>query len=211
MKYLCLAFAIVLIPLSAWAQGQPPVMRPIDPPMVVTQTAIFAGGCFWCMESEFQDQKGVTDVVSGFAGAGDVAPTYEQVSKGGTGFKESIAVTYDPAIVTYDQLLSIFWSNVDPFDDEGQFCDKGDQYRAAIFYGTPDEEKAARASLEKIEKKHGQKVATLIEPKTNFYKAEDYHQDYYKTNSLKYKFYRGRCGRDDRLEEINGSAEEHKG
>lgn len=197
MKHLLLALAAAfMMPNPANAADQ--------------KTAIFAGGCFWCMESEFEGQSGVTNVVSGYAGAGE-KPSYEEVSKGGTGFKEAIAVTYDPAKVDYNTLLSIFWSNVDPFDAEGQFCDKGDQYRAAIFYGDATEEKSARASLKTIEKKHGQKVATLIEPKTNFYEAEDYHQDYYKTNSLKYKFYRGRCGRDDRLEELKTSAEENKG
>lgn len=210
MKHFLLILAALVIPFSAWAQGGPPVMKPIEEPTPQTKTATFAGGCFWCMESEFQGLKGVTDVVSGFAGAG-AKPTYDDVSKGGTGFKEAILVKYDPTVVGYDELLSIFWSNVDPFDDEGQFCDKGDQYRAAIFYGSPEEEKAARASLDKIEKKYNQKVATLIEPATSFYEAEDYHQDYYQKNSLKYKFYRGRCGRDDRLEELKSSTEQDKG
>lgn len=194
MKYIILAFFALVLPVTAHAATSQSQAK--------TKTAIFAGGCFWCMESEFEGKNGVVDVVSGFAGAG-AKPTYEDVSKGGTGFKEAIKVTYDPTLVAYDELLSIFWSNVDPFDDKGQFCDKGDQYRAAIFYNTKVEQKAANDSLAVIEKKFNQKVATLIEPATNFYEAEDYHQNYYKTNSLKYKFYRGRCGRDDRLEELN--------
>ncbi len=167
-----------------------------------TKQAIFAGGCFWCMESEFEDLKGVSDVTSGYAGEGDVAPTYEQVSSGTTGFLEAVEVTYDPALVTYQQLLDIFWSNVDPFDDKGQFCDKGAQYAAAIFFGSKEEDILARSSLLNIEKKYGQKVATQILPRTNFYPAEEYHQDYYKENALRYKLYRNGCGRDDRLKEL---------
>ena len=171
-------------------------------------TAIFAGGCFWCMESEFQDLKGVSDVVSGYAGGpkteNPAGPSYEEVSTGQTGFRESISVTYDPKIVTYQQLLDIFWSNVDPFDDKGQFCDKGTQYVAAIFVKTPAEKAAAEKSLSDVEKKFGKKVATQILPETTFYKAEAHHQDFYKTNAIHYKLYRSGCGRDSKLDELWG-------
>lgn len=167
-------------------------------------TAVFAGGCFWCMEAEFSHKDGVTDVVSGFAGKGDVAPSYEQVGTGETGFKEAVSVTYDPKIVSYQQLLDIFWSNVDPFDENGQFCDKGAQYQAAIFYTTPEEKVLAEGSLKKVEGKFKKKVATQIMPHANFYPAEDYHQDFYEKNKDHYQRYRKGCGRDETLEDIWG-------
>lgn len=170
-----------------------------------TAQAVFAGGCFWCMESEFESQQGVSSVVSGYAGGPKRdanPPSYEEVSSGESGFIESVRVTYDPAKVGYPRLLDIFWRNVDPFDEKGQFCDKGSQYAAAIFYATPDEEKLARASLVAVEKKHGKKVATKILPVTTFYQAEAHHQDYYKTNAARYKVYKTGCGRDARLEEL---------
>ncbi len=193
MKYL-LFLALLFFPIAANAKRAP------------YDTAIFAGGCFWCMESEFQDLKGVQDVISGYAGGPerDVPPTYEEVSGGDSGFKEAILVRYNPEHVTYQQLLDIFWSNVDPYDDKGQFCDKGSQYIAAIFYGTDEEEGLARASLKKVEDKFKQKVATQILPKTTFYPAEDHHQDFYKKNETRYKLYKNGCGRAQTLEKIWG-------
>ncbi len=173
---------------------------PVSPP--AGNIAVFAGGCFWCMESEFEDLKGIFGVVSGYTGGEGARPTYEQVSTGNTGFIESVAVTYDPAVVTYQQLLDIFWSNVDPFDAEGQFCDKGSQYVAAIFTNTPEEETLAKASLAKIEEKAGKKVATKILPRTTFYEAEEHHQDYADKNKVRYSLYRKNCGRDARLKEL---------
>lgn len=177
-------------------------------PVSTDDIAMFAGGCFWCMESEFEDLPGVSDVTSGYAGEDDgkreKPPTYEEVSSGDSGFLESVSVSYDPTVVSYQKLLDIFWSNVDPFDEDGQFCDKGSQYVAAIFVKTPEEEKAARASIAKIEKKFKRKVATKILPQRAFYEAEDYHQDYATRNTLRYKMYRRGCGRDDRLDEIWG-------
>lgn len=195
MKYLSL-FALLLALLPSAAQAK---RAPYD-------TAIFAGGCFWCMESEFQDLKGVMEVTSGYAGGPkrETAPTYEEVSRGDTGFKESILIRYNPEHVTYQQLLDIFWSNVDPFDDKGQFCDKGSQYVAAIFYGTDAEETLARASLKKVEDKFGKKVATQILPKGTFYPAEEHHQDFYKKNETRYKLYKNGCGRAQTLEDIWG-------
>jgi peptide-methionine (S)-S-oxide reductase len=171
-----------------------------------TAEAVFAGGCFWCMESEYESQKGVLDVTSGYAGdpetKGQPAPTYEQVGTGATGFKEAVRVKYDPAVVSYERLLEIFWRNVDPFDAQGQFCDKGSQYVAAIFTNNPEERKAAEASLAKVETKFGRKVATQILVFSTFHPAEDYHQDYYKTNAIRYNLYKKGCGRADRLEDI---------
>ena len=165
-------------------------------------TAVFAGGCFWCMESEFEDKPGVTNVVSGYAGGKGPKPTYEQVGRGDTGYVEAVEVTYDPAKVSYKDLLEIFWSNVDPFDEKGQFCDKGSQYVAAIFVNGAQEEKQAKESLQAVEKKFGEKVATKIIPRTTFYEAEDYHQDYAKNNALRYNLYKNGCGRPSRLEEL---------
>lgn len=186
-----LGLCLLIVPSAASAQ--------------VLKTAIFAGGCFWCMESEFSGQKGVTDVMSGYAGGEGDAPTYEEVSSGQTGFRESILVTYDPGVVSYQTLLDIFWSNVDPFDDKGQFCDKGAQYLAAIFVGDEAEQALAAESVKKVEEKFQQKVATQILPKTSFYPAEEYHQDFYLKNTDHYKRYRKGCGRDETLKGIWGA------
>ena len=168
------------------------------------KTAVFAGGCFWCMESDFEHEKGkVSDVVSGYSGGKTVNPTYYDVSGGDTGHLESVQVTYDPALISYGQLLDIFWQNVDPFDPNGQFCDKGSQYRAAIFYGSDEEKQLAEASLKKVEEKYGKKVETLILPAATFYPAEEKHQDYSSKQTLSYKMYRNGCGRDEALEKLH--------
>jgi peptide-methionine (S)-S-oxide reductase len=171
-----------------------------------TKTAVFAGGCFWCMESDFEHYKGkgVVSVVSGYTGGTTKNPTYHEVSEGDTGHFEAVEVTYDPAVIGYDKLLDIFWRNVDPFDPYGQFCDKGTQYRAAIFFGSEAEKAAAEASEKKIAEKFGKPVATLILPQATFYPAEDYHQDYHDKSSLRYMAYRRGCGRDASLEKIWG-------
>jgi peptide-methionine (S)-S-oxide reductase len=179
------------------------VMMMTTPVYASTKTAVFAGGCFWCMESEYKGIEGVSDVVSGFSGGSADTATYEQVSKGGTGHREVVQITYDPEKVRYETLLDIFWSNVDPFDEEGQFCDKGFQYTAAIFVNDEAEREKAKQSLAKVEKKHGRKVATAIVDAEPFYPAEEYHQDYFRKNPIRYKLYRGGCGRDKRLEELN--------
>ena len=165
-------------------------------------TALFAGGCFWCMEPPFEKLKGVVSVYSGYTGGVTKNPTYEEVSAGGTGHYEAVLVTYDPRQVSYATLLDVFWRNVDPLDAGGQFCDKGDQYRAAIFYGTPAERQLAEQSKAKIAQTRRWKVATAIFPRGPFYLAESYHQDYYKKNPVRYKFYRFNCGRDHRLEQL---------
>lgn len=167
-------------------------------------TAIFAMGCFWCAEADFEKVDGVVDVVSGYTGGRVHNPSYEQVSEGGTGHYEAVLVTYDPSKVKYSDLLSVFWRNVDPFDAEGQFCDKGESYRAAIFPSSVAERKAADASREYLVAHFKRDLATRIITRAPFYRAEDYHQDYYKKNPLRYRYYRSRCGRDDRLAEVWG-------
>ncbi|WP_444915642.1 peptide-methionine (S)-S-oxide reductase MsrA [Microbulbifer sp. TRSA007] len=170
------------------------------------RTAIFAGGCFWCMEPPFDKVDGVLETTSGYSGGHVKNPTYEQVSSGGTGHAEVVQVKYDANKVSYSDLLNIFWHNVDPFDSGGQFCDRGDQYRAEIFYGNQEEKVLAGESKKKVEAELGKKVVTQIKPAATFYPAEAYHQDYYQRNPLRYKYYRYRCGRDKRLEEVWGKA-----
>lgn len=167
------------------------------------ELATFAGGCFWCMEPEFHNIDGVSNVVSGYTGGSVANPTYEQVSRGNTGHVEAIEVTFDPAKVSYEKLLQIFWSNVDPLDPYGQFCDKGSQYRAGIFTHSQEQKKLAEASALKIREKHKKDLATFIRDAETFYPAEDYHQEYFIKNKVRYKMYRMGCGRDARLEELN--------
>jgi len=170
------------------------------------RTAIFAGGCFWCMEPPYDKVNGVLETTSGYSGGHVKNPTYDQVSAGGTGHAEVVQVKYDANKVSYSDLLNIFWHNVDPFDAGGQFCDRGDQYRAEIFYSNDKEKQLAEESKKKIETELGKKVVTQIKPAATFYPAEAYHQDYYQRNPLRYKYYRYRCGRDQRLEEVWGKA-----
>ena len=172
--------------------------------LAVFKTAIFAGGCFWCMEHSFDALDGVTDVQSGFAGGHVDDPTYKQVSAGGTGHREVVQVTYNPAVIGFDKLLETYWRNIDPFDAGGQFCDQGDQYTAAIFVGDGEERTLAEVSKAAMEKRFSEKIVTAIVPVAKFYPAEEYHQDYYLKNPWRYKYYRGGCGRDKRLHEIWG-------
>jgi len=174
------------------------------PAQAAQATAIFAGGCFWCMEPPFDKTGGVISTTSGYIGGSVANPTYKQVSAGGTGHIEAVKVVYDPNRVSYDRLLDIFWRNVDPFDGGGQFCDRGSQYKSAIFYTDTAQKTAATASKAAVQKRFGKAVATSIRRAGTFYPAEDYHQNYYKKNSLKYKFYRSRCGRDSRLSAVWG-------
>ena len=167
-------------------------------------TAIFAGGCFWCMEPPFDALDGVVSTTSGYIGGQTKNPTYEQVSEGRTGHTEAIRVVYDPSKISYDKLLEVFWRNIDPLDGGGQFCDRGPQYRAAIFFQSEDERKLAAASKEKVASKLSGRVATEIVAAGPFYEAEGYHQDYYKKNPVRYKLYKWNCGRDQRLEKVWG-------
>ena len=171
-----------------------------------TAKAYFAGGCFWCMEEAFEKFDGVTAVVSGYMGGTVADPTYEQVSDGRTGHAESIEVTYDPSKVTYQKLLDAFWHNIDPITPNAQFCDHGTQYRAVVFYSTDEEKRLAEESKSKIEqsKRLPAPIVTQLVQASTFYQAEDYHQDYYKKNPLRYKYYKYSCGRAQRLEALWG-------
>jgi peptide-methionine (S)-S-oxide reductase len=167
-------------------------------------TAEFAGGCFWCMEADFEKLEGVSDVVSGFTGGTLENPTYDGNHKG---HYEAVRITYDPDVVSYEALLAHFWRNIDPFDARGQFCDKGPSYRTAIFADGEAQRDAAQASLEAVRARFpGEQIATVILPATRFWPVEAYHQDYAEKNPLRYRYYRWNCGRDQRLEEIWGDA-----
>jgi peptide-methionine (S)-S-oxide reductase len=170
------------------------------------RTIILAGGCFWCMEPPFEKVPGVYGVRSGYTSGRVPNPTYEQVSAGTTGHTEAVEIAFDPRRVTYEQLLDLFWHNIDPLTANAQFCDHGSQYRAGIYPKSPEERAAAEASKAEIARKLGKPVVTEIVDATTFYPAEEYHQDYYKKNPVRYKFYRGGCGRDGRLAQLWGSA-----
>ncbi|HMK35726.1 MAG TPA: peptide-methionine (R)-S-oxide reductase MsrB [Desulfomonilaceae bacterium] len=168
------------------------------------ETATFAGGCFWCMEPPFEKLKGVTEVLSGYAGGTGENPTYEDYAN--KGHVEVIQVTYDPTVVSYSQLLDVFWRQIDPTDPDGQFVDRGLQYRSSIYYHNEEQKRLADKSKEELAKsgRFDKPVVTEIVKATPFYKAEDYHQDYYKKNPIRYKFYRSRSGRDRYLDKIWG-------
>jgi len=169
-----------------------------------TAVATFAGGCFWCVEADFDKVDGVVSTTSGYIGGKIANPTYQQVSAGGTGHAEAVEVVYDPARVSYEKLLDVFWHNIDPLVKDRQFCDHGDQYRTAIFVHDDDQRRLAEATKKTVEARFKQTVYTEITAAGPFYKAEDYHQDYYSKNPVRYKFYRFNCGRDQRLEELWG-------
>jgi peptide-methionine (S)-S-oxide reductase len=166
--------------------------------------ATFAGGCFWCMEPPFESLPGVASVTSGYTGGAKANPTYEEVSGGGTGHAEAVEIVYDPAKVSYEKLLDVFWHNIDPTVADRQFCDVGSQYRSAIFVHDGAQRKAAEASLAKVQAQLGKPVKTQIADAAPFYAAEDYHQDYATKNPIRYRFYRASCGRDARLTEVWG-------
>jgi len=169
--------------------------------------AYFAGGCFWCMEEAFEKVEGVLSATSGYMGGRVANPTYEEVSAGRTGHAESVEVVYDPSKVTYQKLLDAFWHNVDPVTPNAQFCDHGSQYRSAIFFQTDEEKRASDSSKHAIEqsKRFTEPIVTQIVPASQFYPAEEYHQDFYKKNPLRYKIYKYNCGRAQRLEALWGN------
>ena len=181
---------------------------PVPPGMAV---ATFAGGCFWCVESDFDKVPGVTQTLSGYTGGTKANPTYHEVSSGTTGHAESVQVIFDPKKVTYEKLLDVFWVSVDPTVKDRQFCDSGSQYRTAIFYNDESQRKAAEASKAALEKSKPfkQPIVTQIVAAGPFYPAEDYHQDYYKKNPVRYQLYRSGCGRDARLKELWGDRASH--
>jgi peptide-methionine (S)-S-oxide reductase len=192
-RSLAILFVLLILPLRSFA-AEP------------TAKATFAGGCFWCMEPAFDGVEGVISTTSGYTGGHTENPSYEEVSSGTTGHAESMEVVYDPKKVTYEKLLDVYWHNVDPTTPNRQFCDGGTQYRSAIFYHDEEQKRLAEASKKKLEEsKRFPRVVTEIVPAGRFYPAEDYHQDYYRKNPIRYRYYRFGCGRDARLEELWGS------
>lgn len=166
-------------------------------------TAIFAGGCFWCLQSDFDKVPGVIQTTVGYTGGEKVDPTYEEVSQGKTGHYESLQVIYDPAVISYDKLVDFFWRHVDPTDPKGQFCDVGDQYKAVIFYHDETQQKSAIESKEQlIQSGQFSNIAAEILPEKTFYPAEEYHQKYYQKNPIRYQFYRFSCGRDKKVAKV---------
>jgi peptide methionine sulfoxide reductase msrA/msrB len=163
-----------------------------------TQLATFAGGCFWCMVKPFDQWPGVLRVVSGYTGGHTVNPTYEQVCAGGTGHREAVQIAYDPAVIGYEQILDVYWQQIDPTDTGGQFCDRGESYQTAIYYHTPAQKEAAEASKRRLQEsgRFDAPIVTPILPAAPFYPAEDYHQHYYKKSSIHYHMYRAGSGRD---------------
>ena len=186
--------------------AEPVTKKPTSPQ---TATAIFAGGCFWCLEKPFDQLDGVLSTTSGYTGGKVENPSYEQVSKGGTGHVEAVRVEYDPSRVTYEKLLAVFWRNIDPVDGGGQFCDRGFHYTSAIFPTSADQEKSALASKAELtgSGKLPAPIATRILPAAPFFDAEEYHQNYYEKNPIRYRYYRYGCGRDKRLKELWGAPE----
>jgi peptide-methionine (S)-S-oxide reductase len=205
LSHLCLPPLLVLVACAPDYQPQlekNESSQAASAPSGKTDTAIFAGGCFWCTESDFEKLPGVTAAVSGYTGGTLRNPTYKQVSAGGTGHYEAVRVSYDPARISYAQLVDYYFRTVDPTDAGGQFCDQGDSYRTAVFIADDRQKQLAEAEKADVRKTLSADVATAILPASPFYEAEGYHQDYYKKNSLKYHFYRSRCGRDARLKEV---------
>ena len=200
-SFLAALLAVGLMPLLA---GTSMAQEIAPSPKATQQTAVFAGGCFWCMVHPYDSLDGVVSVKSGYAGGEAPNPTYEQVSAGGTGYAEAVEIVYDPAKIGYDKLLDVFWHNIDPLAKDRQFCDVGHQYRSAVFPQDEAQQKTAEAAKATIATRFDQPVQTTIEPGATFYPAEDYHQDYYKKNPIRYKFYRWNCGRDQRLAEVWG-------
>jgi peptide-methionine (S)-S-oxide reductase len=197
---LCLALAAVL----AWPAGA-------EPKPGKTQLAIFAGGCFWCMEPPFDALPGVLSTTSGYTGGRVANPSYEQVSGGDTGHREAVRIEYDPTKISYPELVEVFWRNVDPLDAGGQFCDRGSQYASAIFAVDAEQRRLAEASKRALEQpgRLGKPIATKILDASAFYPAEEYHQDYAQKNPIRYRYYRYGCGRDARLKALWGAAGAH--
>lgn len=198
-----LAFACC-IAITAQAYGQAS-----KAPQPATAKATFAGGCFWCMEPPYDKLPGVISTISGYMGGKTKNPTYESISSGTTGHAEVVQVEYDPTKISYEKLLEVFWRNVDPTQRDGQFCDHGSQYRTAIFYHDDQQKKLAEASKAALEKNKPFKgdIVTELAAAPQFYRAEEYHQDFYKKNPTRYKVYRSGCGRDARLHALWGRSD----
>ena len=204
-----MSFGIVALTACSAASSQE--AKPISQPQPVqtgqTAKAVFAGGCFWCVEADFEKLPGVIEAVSGYTGGRTENPTYKKVTNGRTGHYEAAEIIYDPARISYSELVEHFWTTIDPTDDGGQFCDRGESYRPAIF-ADEDQFETATASLEKLKNSGRLKspVRTPVLKAAKFYEAEDYHQDYYKKNPIRYKFYRNGCGRDNRIKQVWGTS-----
>lgn len=199
--------AAVLCAGAARAAGSPgDDTRPAPLPVAAPgeSTATFAGGCFWCMETAFEGVAGIHSATSGYCGGTKPRPTYEEVGAGTTGHAESVQVIFDPRIISYARVLDLYWHNIDPFSAEGQFCDRGHQYRSVIFVHDAAQRRLAEQTKAKIEARFKRKVATEIVAYQSFWPAEIYHQDFYKKNPVRYHEYREGCGRDRRLEEVWG-------
>lgn len=194
-----IAFSLISVNLTLFLFANPALALPYV-------KATFAGGCFWCMQKPFDEIPGVKSTTAGYTGGNTPNPTYKQVSSGSTGHAEAVEVLYDPAKVSYETLLNVFWRNVDPLDGGGQFCDRGSQYRSSIFYHTEEQrilaEKSKQAAAQQLKKP----IQTTIVSAKTFYAAEGYHQSFYKTNAVKYNFYRFTCGRDQRLKQVWGQS-----
>ena len=191
----CTAILAGLIPSRGLAGEAPPD---------TLEVATFAGGCFWCMEEAFDELPGIVSTTSGYTGGHVDDPSYEQVSAGGTGHVEAVRVIFDPAVVSYDRLLAHFWRNVDPTDDGGQFCDRGSQYVSAIYVRNERQRSLAEASKEALVRSGPLSIVTPILPATTFWPAEEYHQDYYEKNPVRYRFYKFSCGRKAKLDDLWG-------
>ena len=201
-----MATALLALAVVGMVGAQQPAfeIESIDPSHEI---AVFAGGCFWCMEPPYDRLDGVIATISGYTGGHTESPTYHEVTFGDTGHYEAVLVVFDPRRVTYDELVAIFWFNIDPTDDRGQFCDRGSSYRTAIFYQTPQQEAAATRSRDELDASNRlrRRVVTEILPAATFWIAEDYHQNYYVNSPIRYRTYRSGCGRDARLRQLWGS------
>jgi peptide methionine sulfoxide reductase msrA/msrB len=206
MVIVVIVVAAALFGIRAAQSTEAKMETPVKAEPQQTQTAVFAGGCFWCTESDFEKVPGVVEVISGYTGGHVANPTYEQVSAGGTGHVEAVKVVYDPEKVTYAQLLQVFWRHVDPTDAGGQFVDRGSQYRSVIFYADEQQRSLAEASKQSLAAsgRFDKPIVTEILPLKEFYPAEEYHQDYYKKNPIRYHYYRYGSGRDQFLEKVWG-------
>ncbi len=202
-----IGLVLVIATSAAAAAGTTRYARAaLPPPAAGAALATFAGGCFWCMEPPFDALDGVLSTISGYTGGTARDPSYEEVSAGATGHAEAVRIVFDPKKVSYERLLEVFWYNIDPLARDRQFCDHGTQYRSAVFYHDDAQREAAERSRRALVESHALAgdITTEIVPASTFYPAEDYHQDYYKKNPLRYKFYRFNCGRDQRLHELWG-------
>lgn len=199
MRTALIGLVLALVAYSASAQDEAPASESGE-----RAVAVFAGGCFWCTESDFDKVPGVLSTTSGYTGGRVENPTYEQVSSGSTGHIESVRVAYDPRRVSYAALVDHFFRTIDPLDGGGQFCDRGSQYRSAIFVANEQERRVVEGIKVKLAEALSKPIATDILPAARFYPAEAYHQDYYKKNPIRYKFYRHNCGRDARVEKVWG-------